>query len=415
MRGIRKMGGCTWILPDGDQKQMNDEIKELQVFNAPTGVSLYHYTSRELFWKILEEESFLARHILFSNDEEENRIGKIKVAEAMKKARSKLAESDALPFMICFSAEEDLLSQWRGYAKEGIAMEFDFSKGLYGLEQKFSPYYCFTVMNEKKDLNSTEGTEKKYLSTGLRGEKGLFTGAILSPYEVIYTSNDDCGNKSLSPDGKGVDSVIQEKVQRIKKLAPAERVQQYAGSMIPYIKNEKFKEEKEYRLIFDMRQLVSGELHLLQDKYVYLDVDGVKKPNIRVKFGNQYLAEQGESVTIYYSDDRLTDKIKNLQSDLKKEKINMKLVRKPLKYRMEKDELLLSEGKNQKLVYTMLRQRLYGEKVKIWCDGHMPIRRIIVGPSRDAELMKCSIEEYIKTKYWMHDIAVEISKIPLRT
>lgn len=52
--------------------------------------------------------------------------------------------------------------------------------------------------------------------------------------------------------------------------------------------------------------------------------------------------------------------------------------------------------------------------VKIWCDGHMPIRRIIIGPSRDAELMKASIEEYIKTRYWMKDIKVDISNIPLR-
>lgn len=67
----------------------------------------------------------------------------------------------------------------------------------------------------------------------------------------------------------------------------------------------------------------------------------------------------------------------------------------------------------------MIRQRLQQqspaiENVKIWCDGHLPIRQIIVGPSRDAEYMANSIREYIKTKYWMNDIEVKLSGIPLR-
>lgn len=384
-----------WTLSDSDQRQMNAEMKQLNVFNEPR-TPLYHYTSREVFWKILEGESFLARHILFSNDSEENRIGTDKMKKAMEKASYKMVDSDALPFMICFCKKKDLLSQWRGYAKEGIAIEFDFSKGLYGSQKGFSSYYCYTIMNADD--------EKKYLSKGDK-EGSLMMGAIVSPYEVIYT------NSEGEPD-----QVITRKADGIQK-APRERWQQYAAGMIPYIKNEYFKEEEEYRLLFDMRQLIAGEDWLLSEKYVYLDVDGVRKPNIRVKFGNQYKAQNEEKVVLYYSNDALTDMLKMFKKKLKAEKVNIQLVRKVRAFAMNDDEILLSEGKNQEKVCIRLRRLLwaYPNRVKIWCDGHMPIRRIYIGPSKDAELMKCSIEEYIKTKYWMRDIEVVISNIPLRT
>lgn len=381
-----------WTLSDSDQRQMNAEIKQLAIFNAPQAY-LYHYTSREVFWKILEGESLLARHILFSNDSEENRIGTDKMKKAMKKAKCRLADSDALPFMICFCKKKDLLSQWRGYAKEGLAFEFDFSKGLYGPEEGFSSYYCYTIMNADD--------EKEYLLEDDRAEQFMM-GAIVSPYEVIYT------NSKGKPD-----QTITKKVADILK-APKERWQQYATSMIPYIKNEYFKEEEECRLIFDMRQLIAGEDRLLSEKYVYLDVDGLKKPNIRVKFGNQYKAQNEEMITLYYSDNRLTDLLNMFETKLKAEKINIRLVRDTKLFAMENDEILLSEGKYQEKVCTRLRRLVYPRYIKIWCDGHMPIRRIYIGPSKDAELMQASIKEYIKTKYWMKDIRVVISSIPYR-
>jgi len=387
--------GSKWTLSEPEQRQVNEEIKNLNVFSVPT-TSLYHYTSREVFWKIIEGESFLARHIQFSNDSEENRIGKKKMEEAMKAEKSVLAPSDALPFMICFCEEEDLLSQWRGYAKEGIAIEFDFSKGLYGAgTDTFSTYYCYTIMNAEGD--------SEYMSVNSGGEDS-FMGAIASPYKVIYTSADE-----------QLGTEITDRVKSIIKMSATERLQQNAVNMVPYIKNEHFNEENEYRLIFDMRQLVSGEEKLLSQKYIYIDVEGVKKPNIRVRFGNQYTAKNEEKVTIYYSDRGLKDKFDTFAKDMSKDRsIIVQPKRETGKKRLKPNEILLSEGKNQELVCTKLRQMFYQEDIKIWCDGHLPIRRIIVGPSKDAKLMQDSIEEYKKTKYWMRDIEVEVSKIPLR-
>lgn len=379
-----------WILSDDDQKRINHEIDQLNIFNAPKE-PLYHYTSREVFWKILEGESFLARHILFSNDSEENRIGKEKIEKAMAETGSMLAESDALPFMICFCKKKDLLSQWRGYANEGVAFEFDFSKGLYGAQEGFSSYYCYTVMNADE--------EKEYLSKRWGAEQ-LIMGAIASPYEVIYTNKED------EPDDKIVN--------RINSISEASR-QQYAVGMIPYIKNECFAEEEEYRLIFDMRKLIAGKEQLLSEKYIYLDADGIKKPNIRIKFGNQDKASSEDKIVLYYSDASLTGRLERFAEQMKKDGKEISLMSDTEKFPIAENEILLSEGKNQEEICMKLRNILHQRGFKIWCDGHMPIRKIFIGPSKDAELMKSSIEEYKKTKYWLKDIEIEISHIPLRT
>lgn len=388
-----------WTYSESAQKMANDKIEQLQIFKTPKK-SLYHYTSREVFWLIMESESFLARHIMFSNDYEENMIGKKKIAQAMEQMKSLLTEPESLPFMVCFCEEGDLLSQWRGYAREGVAMEFDFSKGLYGLEDGFSSYYCYTIMNQDCDTN--------YISKNINDEE-VVVKAIASPYSVIYTES-----------GEKIDNNIEEKIKYIVEDTENNRQQNVVG-MIPYIKNNKFAEEKEYRLIFDMKQIIPEvQRDLLRQKYIYLDVNGIKKPNIRIKFGDQSLAEQENMINLYYINPDWTKILEELKRELLSEKIKIQLVTDKDKYKMPNDEILVSNGKYQEKVCVSLRLKMRQQtppvrSVKVWCEGHLPLRRIIVGPSQDAELMKCSIEEYLKTKYWTRDIMVEKSVIPLRT
>lgn len=404
-----------WTYKDSLQKLENADLDELEIFTVPKK-PLYHYTSREVFWKIMDSETFLARHIMFSNDYEENKIGNEKIELAAEKNGIEIGNIEDLPFMICFCEKDDLLSQWRGYAKEGIALEFDFSKGLYGLNDGFSTYSCYTIMNNS-DEKEMFLSKIPCLSKGTKKDEVLFMGAIASPYSVIYT-------ESVKQQRDKYDQVIEQKIQKIQSVFdemdnPERAPWNLAMAMIPFIKNNKFSEESEYRLIFDLKKLLSeSQHHLLQQKYTYLDVDGVRKPNIRVKFGNM-LEHENKTTRLYYVNSNLDDNVKELARELRKEKIKLEIVKKPRKYKMKQDEILLSDSTYQEEIYTKLRTLLHRrknapDKISIWCDGHPPIRRIIVGPSQDAELMKCSIDEYLKTKYWAKDIEVEISKIPLR-
>lgn len=379
---------CKWTYEKSAQQEQNSDIDRLEIFKNPK-TPLYHYTSREVFWKIMDNETFYARHIMFSNDYREYKIGKEKVKQAMEKLGMKPLDSESVPFMICFCEKDDLLSQWRGYAMQGIAMEFDFTKGLYGMDEGFSSYYCYTIINEK-------GEEKDE----------AIVEAIASPYSVIY-SNEECEQGDL----------IEEKINIIGENSenPLQRILQ----TIPYIKSDQFEEEKEYRLIFDMNQLVpKSKQSIVEKKYRYLEVEGVRKPNILVKFRDES-AKDNEKIVIYYGAVSLEPVMKKLAEELEKEKIIVEYIRNPEKYKMNPNEIIVSDGKYQKKVCTKLRLMIHSDGAqnsskKVWCDGHLPIRRIVVGPSQDAELMKNSIEEYLKTKYWANDIQVEVSKIPLR-
>lgn len=52
--------------------------------------------------------------------------------------------------------------------------------------------------------------------------------------------------------------------------------------------------------------------------------------------------------------------------------------------------------------------------LKIWCDGHWPIRKITVGPTNNKEMIAENIKTYCKTKYWLKYVEVDYSPIPYR-
>lgn len=401
------------------KNQIQEEMTVHKIFETTTG-PLFHYTSREVFWKIIEDESFLARHILFSNDFEEYELGKTFIQKKLK-LNDNESEHVALhneKYMICFCKEDDLLSQWRGYAKNGIAMSFDFSLGIPDLNNNiFSPYHCFTLVNNgsvpKKSeiLAKTDDPspqfDERYLSSGLYDSEKYISLCVTAPHKVCYIEKNK-RNSELSA--------------ALKELALKDDIVKSASKLIPYIKNKKFDEEKEYRLIFNLTDLYKPQMEcFIGGKITYLDIDGLKKPNIRVEFGNaQDYLEDNKPIKIYYRNT-------SYQSCLEKIKEEMQHSNPPIitelalitDTSLKKNDIWLSNGRNQEKVTWKLYELFAEEKnifskAKIWCDWHLPIRQIIVGPSKDAELMKESIIQYKNNKYWMKSIDVKVSEIPYR-
>ncbi|MDE6024088.1 MAG: DUF2971 domain-containing protein [Lachnospiraceae bacterium] len=406
--------------PIEEQKIAN--TLERKLFQTPD-IPLFHYTSREVFWKIIEEESFLARHILFSNDSEEYELGrsKVKTLKVDGTADQDGGEEGTTNerYMICFCEKGDLLSQWRGYAKNGIAMEFDFSLGIGGNEENsFSPYHCFTLTNggdvpvrskigayaDSEDKRQ-ENFERRYVSVDERTGKKYLTLCITAPYKVFYATRE---------------KNTQELRRALKSIKEREAAGISAAKLIPYIKNKKFDEEKEYRLIFDLEDLYNAEQeHMRGGKNIYLDMDGVKKPNIRIEFGDVRDSLEKDTIEIYYADLAYQDALEDFVKALEKEKIKVAQKLMPDGTKLRKNELLLGNGKNQERVMWRLSQMLNVNRgifknVKVWCDGHLPLRQIIVAPGKDAELMRKSILQYKNNKYWMKYIDVKVSEIPYR-
>lgn len=101
-----------------------------------TDILIWHYTSPEVFWKILEGELY-ATHYRFLNDSKEIEYG----LDAFEKVLSALQKE--LPyavnilkyirqqdsFLFCFSKECDSLAQWRAYTPGGgVSIGFSYNE-----------------------------------------------------------------------------------------------------------------------------------------------------------------------------------------------------------------------------------------------------------------------------------------------
>lgn len=87
---------------------------------------------------------------------------------------------------------------------------------------------------------------------------------------------------------------------------------------------------------------------------------------------------------------------------------------------VEENAIIISDCKNQERIFTALHDALhekYGDEApKIWCEGHLPIRSITVGPNQDSARVRESIEHYCKHKaYWLMDVEIRNSSIPYRS
>ncbi len=52
--------------------------------------------------------------------------------------------------------------------------------------------------------------------------------------------------------------------------------------------------------------------------------------------------------------------------------------------------------------------------IKIFYDGWLPIREVVIGPIKDQLLVKESIEHFLKSKYYYENVEVKLSDIPYR-
>lgn len=375
---------------------------------------LYHYTTRENLWNIISSDSFYARHVRFSNDSQEYTLGKREIEDISKKTIANVEDC----YMVCFCKENDILSQWREYARGGVSLMLDFRKDT-----------LFTIKcNEEVEKENSDkrklGEKSPYFIPGPFAAD--YCKVFSKPVEVHYiTPKDEKLTEAIN--------AIQNFVEHSEEMME----EGYLKSLIPYIKHKGFEEEKEVRIIFDIDSINAPY------QVVYLDSAGMKRPCIRVEVGDasqkelpvcrikynniskalrdeieEKLEEKVETeehlkkgkLPINVLDDKGNVKKENIQIELE-----VKLQRKDEKY------ITISACKYQQQVFQYIDQIISNanvieeSKIKIWCEGHLPIRKITVGPSNDAEELRESIAHKIKNIYWMKYTDVDISKIPYRS
>ncbi len=331
---------------------------------------LYHYTSIEKLFSILEGDSFWASRSRFSNDSTE---GEILGAEWINKEHY---YGDN--YIVCFCGDNDKLSQWRGYCPYGGA-----SIGF-----KFIDSSTYTIC--KSGESDSKNNMELYKNT---------------PLPVIYCRTDDS-----APNDSGIYNAkenLNNSWDEITKKLPDQNNGIHHIEMrhiVPYLKSGYFIEENEYRLVFDN---TNGEL----EDYIQFRTlsDGIKIPYIIVKYGN--LINGGNSIRRYFTKDNI-EQIFN-------ERIKSSM-REPIVIPAGKDQKEICREftghfnlhKSERASSKMLEKRWQTNPLRIICEGHLPIVSITVSPSPKQQYIKEVIERFCKSKYWLQNVEINCSNIP---
>jgi len=307
-------------------------------------VMLYHYTSLSKMFSILENDSLWLSSQNFTNDYSEGKLlGKKWLNDHKYSADN---------YIFCVSKEGNLLSQWRSYSKDdGATIGFDISR-----------IHKYSVLHTVSDKT------KKY----------EYIDGVALP--VLYISKE-----SSLGDANPIIGRIGERLRNNSHYTSTLSINDF----VPYIKNDAFHEEQEYRLLFSNS---NGEL----SKCICFRelANGTRIPYIEIKGGS----------------------IKESQKKLfmpKRKYNNMK------KNKDCPGIIIIPNCSNQEGLYNIVREYVKDDtelqeegEIRVFCDGHLPIRSIKIGPMPDNKRIKEQVEYYCKNKYWLRDVEVSVSDIP---
>lgn len=399
---------------------------------------VYQYRDFKSFWQILQSDALWATNARFSNDEVEQRFG-MEIIESVIPKNLKIDVDDMgldENYIICFCLENDKLSQWRGYAPEGgVSMGFDF-----GMPRVFS-----ILHSESKDISVSANCERQYV--------GLNNVCYVRPRQKLEEEeeyNQRCREQINLCHSAIKDDEIELYTDEIRRKAP-------------FIKHDGFSEENEYRLVF------SNKNGTLDSCVRYRDArdDQLRYPYIVTKSALPDDKVVSCVVRVCIEDDKKEKKLaQELEKELKKEIPtlvqgchfgNSPDAEEPFctgcvlrrwesihsyrqcryNYGTEDEEytyclqsgancVVISQGKEQKKIYEIVHKHIQkllkdddftkGQalKIPIWCEGHLPLRKITVGPCTDQNSMLEAIRHYCKHTYWLQDVEIQASAIPFR-
>lgn len=309
------------------------------LFNSTEKV--YHYTTIDKFWLLINNDTFWATDVRFSNDWLEREAG-MKLIKDVHKGLDKWNPGNF--YMICFCREDDLLSQWREYGKAGVSVEMDFSR-----EQQF------TILTNEENKSATKDVM-----------------LYAKPVDVLYTDINSgiMHNSAYLQKVMNIKDIIKE-YKKLRKKTDDFCVQTGLGSLCAYIKHQAFAEELETRLIFNFPKVSSSEPQHIW----YRDNEGRKVPYLRIKYGDTDSAgltcecsyvDIGEDIDSIFS--------QSIEAELKRKFPSIKTFDK-----VKRKDIYISAGTDQESVFKTIHTKITNsarKDINIWCDGHWPIRSI---------------------------------------
>lgn len=373
---------------------------------APPGI-YYHYTALETLWAILETETLRATQAKFSNDSEEIKKGVCILEElcfekddSLRKYSSWLRErggEDIDCYIACFCGADDILSQWRGYCRnDGVSIGFAFDKTQ-------SHYYFKDAADEEQSPQEIK----------------IFSVWYVEGENKRYGNPNTISKEQLKKE-------LENKLKEQNELSEA-GCKAFIDATIPLIKHAGFCEEDEYRLIVRNTQFAHvGKVSFPLDKYVcYSQTNGTKRPYVNISFGHNHPSACVKEIQLYGLKSDAAQELRHSLSAfpaVEGNKQKYKLIHK--NDWKGPPQIIIGQGENQQEVFESLDRILTANTqegtgifsgVKIWCDGHLPIRSIKVSPCQDQKDVIESIRHYcLHKKYWMKYVQVSGSDTPYR-
>lgn len=388
---------------------------------------VYQYRNFKSFWAILKSDSFWVTNARFCNDIEEQRFG-AHVLDVVWRDTDNPDTNENTPheeldenYIACFCKENNKLSQWRGYAPEGgCSIGFDFNMANH-----------YRIISEKKEVEQ-----------------------ISQLCAVLYLPAQ--GSRS---DKDYANICVEHMTQRTpgEGMVKTEDARKERKRRVPFIKHADFSEEDEYRLVF------KNEDKELDDLIHYRQAENpaIQIPYIIVKAGQKHGEKQNCVVRIALCNKCAAETlIKELRKKLPQTQIHICNatygqtgnvdatfcngcgVRRWLGGEKVNDEcrfqgcsynayglaenencVMISQGKDEERIYKVVhacvekinhKYHSNNDPVKVWCEGHLPIRSIMVGPCENQSSVKESIRQYCKHTYWLQDVVIETSTTPFR-
>lgn len=319
---------------------------------------LYHYTSFHALFEMLENDSLWFSGIRFSNDSSEGQI----IGEDWLKNYDYNIDN----FIFCIESEENILSQWRGYcASGGVSIGLDAAR-----LRKYSVLHA--------DFEKSKAHED------------IYNRAV----PILYVQ----GRLEAQLIARTINAILNEDKNRNPSLYSLLEITDF----IPYIKHSAFREEKEFRILFSNFEERLSECI----RFRKLN-NGTKLPYIVVKCDSFDMSKE------------------------KKLSVSIKKIKAIYDNREDDKTVIIPVCSNQKEVCSRVREYINDKRLKnkrsnekyqefstadvkerVFCDGHLPVRSIMIAPMSDQNRIKEQVSSFCHSKYWLRDVRVEASDIP---
>jgi hypothetical protein len=245
-----------------------DEIHKF--FHHEMPEILFHYTTLDGLYGILDKKEVWLSNMYFLNDKNEFELGLQLIRQeiefqkigleivdsvrhflsAMEKAVNFIKDNDS-PYILSLTKNSDLLSQWRAYTINGVGVNIGFSKDFFS-DNSFNVFPCIYATEKQKD----------------------FVRQIVWDSILMFVAQAD----GLGLMGKNEGNIDPDSYDVPITIA-GNFFMYYAVIACSLIKDSTFKEEEEWRLLFMNK---ANKIFFLSNKnylkpYIKISIPNIKK------------------------------------------------------------------------------------------------------------------------------------------